>query len=182
MKAIVWRSLAAALLALFPWMQAGAETRMAITDFGAMGDGERINTQSIQAAVDACSDNGGGTVVIPPGVSLSGSIELKSRITLSLEPGAVLMGSGNLSDYPPRGFLVPGLGETRSLLFAKLFRRRDGGSLTINIVDRRQEAKIPFELTVDLERHDFSMGQTRRHCMSLIAARRRLTRRRGSNN
>jgi hypothetical protein len=37
-----------------------------------------------------------------------------------------------------------------------LFRRRDGGSLTLNLVDRRQGTKAPFELTIDLTNHEFA--------------------------
>lgn len=43
--------------------------RVSITDYGAVGDGLRVNTQAIQSAVDACAGAGGGTVVVPAGDS-----------------------------------------------------------------------------------------------------------------
>ena len=70
-----------------------------ILDFGAVGDGASLNTESIQSAIDECSRNGGGTVFVPKGDFLTGTIYLKSNITIYLEKGAVLLGSTNLVDY-----------------------------------------------------------------------------------
>lgn len=92
--------------------------RAVITDYGAAGDGSQVNTSPIQAAVDACVSNGGGTVVVPRGVFVTGSVELKSHITLHLEQGATLRGSGDLADYPPNGFRHNEFRDTRSLLYA----------------------------------------------------------------
>lgn len=89
-----------------------------ITSHGAVGDGKTLNTKALQSAVDDCAAKGGGTVVIPAGTFLSGSVELKSHITLCLGPGAVLRGSDKMEDYPPTGFRHNELGETRSLLWA----------------------------------------------------------------
>ena len=50
-----------------------------ITAYGAVADNGTINTKSIQAAIDACNANGGGDVVVPTGVFLSGTIHLKSN-------------------------------------------------------------------------------------------------------
>lgn len=71
-----------------------------ILDYGAKGDGVALNTKSIQAAIDACSEAGGGTVWFPAGRYVSGTIYLKSHVTLFLDAGAVLEGSKNLKDYP----------------------------------------------------------------------------------
>ena len=71
-----------------------------IIDFGAAGDGETLNTKAIQSAIDACSQNGGGTVHFPAGTFLSGTIYLKDNVTLNLAPGAVLLGSADAKDYP----------------------------------------------------------------------------------
>ena len=68
--------------------------------FGAIGDGETLNTQAIQAAVNVCSENGGGTVHFPPGKYLSGTIYLKDYVKLNLSSGAVLLGSEELDDFP----------------------------------------------------------------------------------
>jgi hypothetical protein len=70
-----------------------------VSSYGAKPDGKTLNTKAINEAVRACSISGGGSVVFPPGVFLSGSIELLSNVTLELEAGAVLVGSTNLGDY-----------------------------------------------------------------------------------
>lgn len=72
-----------------------------ITAFGAVGDGETMNTQAIQTAIDECAANGGGMVRIPPGTYVSGTLLLKSHVHLHLEAGAILLGSEDLADYPP---------------------------------------------------------------------------------
>ena len=49
-------------------------------DFGAVGDGSKLDTAAIQAAIDAAANAGGGTVVLPPGTYLSGTLFLKSGV------------------------------------------------------------------------------------------------------
>lgn len=71
-----------------------------IRDFGAFGDGVKLDTKAIQKAVDACSRAGGGSVCFPAGTYLSGTIVLKSQVMIELDAGAVLLGSKNLQDYP----------------------------------------------------------------------------------
>lgn len=58
-----------------------------ITDYGAVADGTTNNRAAIQAAVDACTVAGGGRVIVPTGQFLSGTIVLKSNVTLYLEKG-----------------------------------------------------------------------------------------------
>ncbi|MBR1735702.1 MAG: glycoside hydrolase family 28 protein [Firmicutes bacterium] len=71
-----------------------------IKDFGAKGDGRTKDTQSIQSAIDKCSENGGGKVVIPRGIWFTAPITLKSNVELHLESGAVLYFSTDINDYP----------------------------------------------------------------------------------
>lgn len=71
-----------------------------IKDFGAVGDGKFLNTSAIKSAIEHCSKLGGGTVLIPAGVWLTGPIKLESNINLKLERGALLQFSKNISDYP----------------------------------------------------------------------------------
>ena len=59
--------------------------------FGAKGDGQTVDTQAINAAIEAASAAGGGTVYLPAGKYPSFSLRLKSRITLQLGPGATLL-------------------------------------------------------------------------------------------
>jgi hypothetical protein len=72
---------------------------VSITDFGAIGDGKSLNTEMIQAAIDFQAEKGGGTVIVPAGSYLIGTIELRSHIHLFLDAGATLLGSPNLADY-----------------------------------------------------------------------------------
>lgn len=72
-----------------------------ISTYGALGDGRTLNTAAIQAAIDAASAApGGGTVVVPPGVFVSGALFLKPGVNLRIAPGGTLKGSTNPDDYP----------------------------------------------------------------------------------
>jgi polygalacturonase len=76
-----------------------------ITQFGAIGNRTTLDTRSIQATIDRCSEAGGGTVLVPAGRTfLCGSIELRSHIELRVEPGATLLGATQESDYPRFAF------------------------------------------------------------------------------
>ncbi len=79
-----------------------------IVDAGAKADGITINTKNIQEAIDECTKSGGGTVYVPPGVFVTGMIELKSNVNLFLEAGAELKGSPDLKDYPQTEFKSEG--------------------------------------------------------------------------
>jgi len=68
-------------------------------DFGAIGDGVSKDTSSLQNAIDACHEAGGGKVLLPAGRYLCGTLFLKSNVELHLESGAVILGSADLDDY-----------------------------------------------------------------------------------
>lgn len=72
---------------------------ISILETGAVADGKTLNTQSIQSAIDQCAASGGGQVVVPAGVFVTGSIWLKSHVELHLSHGAVLQASENMDDY-----------------------------------------------------------------------------------
>lgn len=78
-----------------------SETKLNVLDYGAKGDGKHINTRAFQRAIQACSELGGGTVVIPPGRFLTGTIQLRSHVSLYLEKGAVIKGISDLKEYLP---------------------------------------------------------------------------------
>lgn len=87
------------LIAIAPTM--AAEQLYDIRDYGAKADSQTLSTTSIQKAIDACSKSGGGTVYLPPGTFLTGTIVLKTGVTLRLDPACTLLGSKDLKDYPP---------------------------------------------------------------------------------
>lgn len=70
-----------------------------IKTYGAVSNLEFTCTDAIQMAIDKCSDNGGGTVLVPPGNYVTGTLKLKSNVNLSLSAGAVLHASKNIKDY-----------------------------------------------------------------------------------
>ncbi len=79
---------------------ANANSFLDIRDFGAVGDGRTGATGALQAAIDVAAQRGGGTVYIPAGNFVTGSLLLRSRITLHLDAGATLLASEEPSDYP----------------------------------------------------------------------------------
>lgn len=77
-----------------------AAKRYMITNYGAVADSMTINTKAIQAAIDECHTQGGGVVVVPKGVFISGALFLKQGVNLLVEKGGTLKGSVNPNDYP----------------------------------------------------------------------------------
>jgi polygalacturonase len=79
---------------------AAEEQPVNVRDLGAVPDGKTLCTSAIQKAIDRCSESGGGTVLLPPGVWLSGTLFLKNNVTLYLAAGSTLLGSTDAKDYP----------------------------------------------------------------------------------
>lgn len=73
---------------------------ISIEKFGAINDGITLNTKSINDAIVASHKNGGGVVLIPKGVWLTGPIELKSNVNLHLAKNALLQFSKDFDQYP----------------------------------------------------------------------------------
>ncbi|HXE42942.1 MAG TPA: glycosyl hydrolase family 28 protein, partial [Candidatus Baltobacteraceae bacterium] len=93
-----------------------------IRDFGAVGDDQTINTKAIQDAIDTCTSNGGGTVLVPNGKFRTGTIQLKDNVTIHFSPSGEIVGSTNRADYLNRNQMIergvgPGNGNI-VLLFA----------------------------------------------------------------
>ena len=87
-----------------------------IRQFGAAGNGTSSDTAAINKAIETCADAGGGTVYVPAGTYLTGTVELKSDVTLQVASGATLLGSTNLADYRSA---VPGEEWYDALVLAK---------------------------------------------------------------
>ncbi|RTQ48815.1 exopolygalacturonase [Hymenobacter gummosus] len=102
--------------------KAAAPKEYLITQFGAGLDSTRLSTAAIQRTIDKASAAGGGTVVVPKGVFLSGALFFKPKTQLRLAAGAKLKGSDNIGDYP----LLPSRMEGQSLpYYAALVNARN---------------------------------------------------------
>jgi Glycosyl hydrolases family 28 len=94
-----------------------------VRDHGAKGDGTTLDTAALQAAIDTCNRDGGGTVLVPAGTFHIGTVELKSNVTLYLAAAATLLGSADGKQYhavdaiPLRGDSTLGDGNW-ALIFA----------------------------------------------------------------
>lgn len=75
-----------------------------LTDYRIFADG-RVHTQEIQALIDKAAENGGGVIIVPEGIYITGGLHFKQGTHLHLLKGAVLLGSDFIGDYP--------LGKTR---------------------------------------------------------------------
>lgn len=81
-----------------------------IKDHGAVGDGKTMNTVFLQTAIDECNASGGGKVIFPEGIYLSGTIAMKDNVTLHFQKGSRLLGSINIEDYRNLDPFMEGLG------------------------------------------------------------------------
>ena len=75
-----------------------------ITDFGARAGGDFDNTEAIRKAVEACNRAGGGRVVVPAGVFMTGAVHLKSNVNLHVSEGATLKFFTDPAKYLPAVF------------------------------------------------------------------------------
>ncbi|MGQ9649533.1 MAG: glycosyl hydrolase family 28 protein [Phycisphaerae bacterium] len=81
------------------------DRQMSIEQFGAVADAKTLNTSAIARAIATCAETGGGRVLVPAGVWLTGAIHLKSNVELHLAQGAELRFSTNPADYLPAVFV-----------------------------------------------------------------------------
>jgi polygalacturonase len=71
-----------------------------ILKYGAVADGNTLNTKSINGAIDACNKKGGGVVLVPAGLWLTGPVVIKSNVNLHLATGSILLFTRDFSQYP----------------------------------------------------------------------------------
>lgn len=92
-----------------------------IADFGAIGNGVTKNTEAIAKAIEDAANNGGGKVIFPRGMWLTGPIIMKSNINLHLEEGALVLFSPDFDDYPLIATSFEGLNTYRCIspIYAK---------------------------------------------------------------
>jgi polygalacturonase len=88
--------------------------------YGAKGDGATKDTQAVQAAVDACTQAGGGVVLLNAGTYVCGTIVLKSNVTMQLLAGATILASPEIADFrlPPAGLVATKGQQAAHLIFA----------------------------------------------------------------
>lgn len=87
------------LLCLFAFSTPLQAAECNVREYGAKGDKTVNDRAAIQSAIDACAKEGGGTVLFPNGEYLSGSLRLRSNITLHLSEGATLFATKQQEDY-----------------------------------------------------------------------------------
>jgi hypothetical protein len=75
-----------------------------VRDFGAVGDGTALDSFAINAAIETCANHSGGILYFPPGVYLSGSLHMKTNVTLFVNAGAVLRGTRDMTKYDHREY------------------------------------------------------------------------------
>jgi len=93
-----------------------------ILEAGAVAGGKVLNTEIIQNSIDRISESGGGTLIIPPGEFLTGSLILRSGVSVRVSEGALLKGSTSLDDYlniQPRYVALRTFRPTRQLIYAE---------------------------------------------------------------
>ena len=89
--------------------------QISVADYGGVGDGVTLNTDAFAKAIDVLVENGGGRLVVPKGVWLTGPITLKDNIELHVEPDAVLLFSTDRNLYPIVETVFEGLDTKRCL-------------------------------------------------------------------
>ena len=92
-------------------VMAAADKVIDATKAGVVGDGATLNTASIQKAIDTCAAAGGCTIRFPAGRYLTGTIQIKSNVTLRLEQEATLLGSTETADYRNLDPFIDGSGN-----------------------------------------------------------------------
>lgn len=89
------------------------DNRVVLTDFGGVPDGVTLNTEAFRKAISALSKRGGGHLVVPEGLWLTGPISLKDAIDLHLEKGALILFSPDKRDLMEEGEVKSGISASK---------------------------------------------------------------------
>lgn len=120
--------LLAAVLASSSGALCAAPGSFNVLDYGAVRDGRTLDTAAFARTVEACAQAGGGTIVVPAGRYLTGSVALRGNMTLQLEAGSELLYSPNPADSP----LVASRWEsTTAFIHAPLIYAKDAQNVAI---------------------------------------------------
>lgn len=98
------------LIILSCFAYAGYAIDVNVKDYGATGNGTTLDSRAIQCAIDTCTAQGGGRVLVPAGRYLSGTIVLKDNVSLWLEKDALILGSTDIGHYENIDPFTDGLG------------------------------------------------------------------------
>ncbi|NLS90572.1 MAG: hypothetical protein GXX96_00110 [Planctomycetaceae bacterium] len=147
----MYRTILAVLMLLVFSVSSTAAT-FDVRDYGAVGDGKVVDTQAIQAALDACAAAGGGRVVIPPGEYLCGRVVVPSHVTVELQAGATIQGSRRPEDYG---------GGPAVVFYARDAERIAFQNMSVETYDPAGETNVEhgmYPIFVDIERrHEDSL-------------------------
>ena len=89
------------------------DNQLSILDFGGVPDGATLNTEAFAKAINALSQKGGGTLIIPSGIWYTGPIVFQSNINMHLEKGALILFSSDFNLYPLVNTVFEGLDTRR---------------------------------------------------------------------
>lgn len=139
------------ILALFGPLQLAAKDYNASL-FGVKSNGTTLNTTAIQKAIDYIHENGGGQLVFSVGRYLTGSLELKSNVTIHLKEGAILVGSTNIYDYnieSPYNALVWALKADSISIIGKGVIDGQGREVAYALIDQIHKGILQDEMKLD---------------------------------
>lgn len=151
-----------AVLALF-FVACQTQSEWNVNDFGALADGETVNTEAIQAAIDACSKAGGGKVIVDGGEYVTGTLLLKNNVNLHVTAGTKLLSSCNPNDFVPIDPFIDATGQYRGQCMIGAIDVKNVAITGKGIIDGRGEQFSRKEIEKTLKRlgveeikHDFS--------------------------
>lgn len=154
-------------LTLFMSLHAVA-ANFTVTDYGAVGDGKTDNTAAIQAALDHCSESGGGSVIFPAGVYISAPLSLRSNVNMYMAPNSILLANPDESLYKLSAF---GANEGEGMMW---LHGRDIENFSISGTGRIDGNGVAFmgaELDDSYELKPVTTFDPRPHVLTLINAK-----------